>query len=408
MSVKSLLIVAGEPSADRYAGQLIRALRERDIHQELQIFGMGGPSMRSAGASLIADFSGIAHIGPTAAAASLYQYWKIYKMIREAAKTKRPGAAVLIDFPDFNLPLAAQLKRMGIPVLYYISPQVWAWRKGRVQSIARCVERMLVIFPFEADFYRRHGVNAEFVGHPLLEQMPKSLIPGSIRNRLQVPPGHELVTLFPGSRPKEVGYILPVMLEAALETRRDRLCHFTVVQADGIEEGQLRRIVARFSSAHPAAAAQAMTVDLLKCDPWEALADSDAAIVKSGTATLQAALAGVPFVMVYKISPVSWLIGKFLVRTRYYCIVNLIAGKKVVPELLQSDAVPKRIADELTALLSSRERRAAMKAEFESVRQGLGNRRASATVAGIVAERIGLNPEAAAGSFAGSISRYIH
>jgi lipid-A-disaccharide synthase len=405
--MKSLLIVAGEPSADRYAGQLIHALRRRDTHGELQIFGMGGPSMQKAGASLVSDFSGLSHIGPAAAAASLRQYWKMFKLIQEAAKNRQPAAAVLMDFPDFNLPLAKKLKRTGIPVLYYIGPQVWAWRKSRVQSIARFVDRMLVIFPFEADFYRSHGVNVEFVGHPLIEQMPKGIVRGSLRSRLHLEPGCQLVTLFPGSRSKEVSHILPTMLEAAFRTSQSRRCHFVIVKASGIDQDQLLSFIARFSASHPEAA-ESLALDLVECDPWEALADSDAAIVKSGTATLQAALAGVPFVMVYKISPLSWLVGKFLVRTSYYCIVNLIAGKKVVPELMQSDAVPERISGELISLLSSQDRRTAMCAEFEMVRQRLGNRSASDSVASIVAERIGLNSGSAESPFTGSISQYVH
>jgi lipid-A-disaccharide synthase len=197
------------------------------------------------------------------------------------------------------------------------------------------------------------------------------------------------------------------MLEAAFRTSQNRRCHFAIVKAGGIEQGQFLHLLTRFTASHPEAA-ECLAIDLVECDPWEALADSDAAIVKSGTATLQAALAGVPFVMVYKISPVSWLVGKFLVHTKYYCIVNLIAGKKVVPELMQSDAVPERISGELISLLSSRDRRTAMRAEFEIVRQRLGNRHASDSVASIVAERIGLSPESAESPFTSSISRYIH
>jgi lipid-A-disaccharide synthase len=364
--------------------------------------------MRHAGAQLLADFSGISHIGPVAAAASLIEYWHTFRAILREAQRRKPSHAILLDFPDFNLPLAKRLKRMGIRVLYYISPQVWAWRKGRVKSIARWIDRMFVIFPFEVDFYRRYGVNVEFVGHPLLDLDSVGRQTGEIRRLLGVQSECALVTLFPGSRQKEIAYILPILLEATCRLAPRYPCHFAIVKAQGIDPGYLRKVWDRTATAHPQLADGSIKLDLLDRSPSEALAESDVAIVKSGTATLHAALAQVPFVMVYKISPISWWVGQILISTPFYCIVNLIAGKPIVPELMQSDAKPERIAAETLLLLEDSDRRQQMKQEFQNVRKCLGFGRASDNLAAIIAAELGLPSPPGVVLPLDWASRYVH
>jgi len=406
--MKELLIVAGEPSADRYAAKLIEELHNLDPIGEVQFFGLGGACMERVGAQLIHDFRNLAHIGPWEAVFHLPHYWRVFQDILKWARTRRPRVAVLLDFPDFNLPLARRLKLLGIKVFYYISPQVWAWRPGRVQQIARWINRMFVIFPFEVDFYRGHGVEVQFIGHPLLENQEKGPRKGVLRRMLRLPKGIPLITLFPGSRSKEIHRILPPMLNACTLIAGQRSCHFAIVKAQNLEADLLQQVWHETAHHNPQLAEESLPISMVDIEPEEALADSDAAMIKSGTSTLQAAIVGTPFVMVYKLSWPSWMTAKLLVHSRYACIVNLIAGKEIVPELLQGRANPEKIAAEILNLLESPAEREAMRSEFQKVRAQLGSSQPSTVLASILAAELELKIPRPWLFPASPISQYIH
>ncbi len=406
--MKDILIVAGEPSADAYAARLVEELHRLDHLGEIRFFGMGGPGMEREGVHLISDFRRLAHIGPWEAIAHLPRYWKVFRQILDMAKKRKPRVAVLLDFPDFNLPLARRLKLLGIKVFYYISPQVWAWRSGRVEQIARWVDRMFVIFPFEVDFYQKQGVHVEFIGHPLLERHEKHSRKGVLRRMLRVPRNIPVVALFPGSRSQEVRRLLPPMLGACALISGQHPCHFAIVKAPDLDAELLQQIWQDAQQQNRLLADEGLPISLVDIEPEEALADCDVAIVKSGTSTLQAAISGTPFVMVYKLSWPSWLTAKWLVHAPFACIVNLIAGKRVVPELLQQDACPEKIGAEILHLLESSAARRAMRAEFAKIRENLGAGQPSATLASLIASDLDLSMPHSWTFPKQTISQYVH
>ena len=374
----NVLVVAGEASADRYAARVVGKLEESAGSRPLRFVGTGGDRMRAAGVELLSDIRDLASIGPREAIAHLWKYVGTYRALVREIREHRPAVALLLDFPEFNLRLARHLKRAGVPVVYYVSPQLWAWRRYRVRSVRACVDKMLVILPFEVDFYRRHGVTAEFVGHPLLEDFRPTYNRQEFLNSLGLDPNRTTVALLSGSRRREVDYILPVLLGAAVEMLRRRPAQFLVSVAPTIDPDYVRQIVSQVSGSARS------HLHVLTEDSRDILANSDFAMVKSGTSTLEAALTGTPFLTTYRISPVSWYIGRILVRSRFKGLVNLIADEAIVPELLQGDATPENLARTALELLESPEKLAQMKVRMGQVKQKLGHRRASEAVAAVV------------------------
>jgi lipid-A-disaccharide synthase len=375
---KNILVVAGEASADRYAARVVGRLAEGAGGRTLRFVGTGGDRMRAAGVELLSDIRDLASIGPREAIAHLRKYVGTYRALVKEVRERRPAVALLLDFPEFNLRLARRLKRAGVPVIYYISPQVWAWRRYRVRRVRACVDKMLVILPFEVDFYRRHGVMAEFVGHPLLEDFRPDFNRDNFLGGFGLDPARTTLALLPGSRRREVEYILPVLLDAAGAILERCPAQFLVSVAPTIDPGLVRQIVSRLSG--PAR----HHVHVLTADSRDILANSDFAIVKSGTSTLEAALAGTPFLTTYRISPISWRIGRILVRSRYKGLVNLIADESIVPELLQDDATPEKLARTAVELLQSPEKLTEMRERMREVAQKLSQRCASEAVAAVI------------------------
>jgi len=378
-SQKSILVVAGEASADRYAARVVGRLAEEAGGGTLRFVGTGGDRMRAVGVELLSDIRDLASIGPREAISHLRKYVGTYRALLREVKERRPAVALLLDFPEFNLRLARNLKRAGIPVVYYISPQLWAWRRYRVRSVRTCVDRMLVILPFEVDFYRRYGVMAEFVGHPLVEDFHLNFNRQDFLGRFGLDPSRTTVALLPGSRPREVEYILPVLLDSAAGILKHCPAQFLVSVAPTIDPVFVRQIASRLSD--PARA----QVHVMTADSRDILAHSDFAMVKSGTSTLEAALAGTPFLTTYRISPLSWYIGRILIRSRFQGLVNLIADESIVPELLQDDATPEKLARTAVELLQSPEKLTVMKERMKVVTQKLSQRRASEAVAAVIA-----------------------
>ncbi len=335
--------------------------------------------MQREGVRLLCHARDLANIGPREAMAYLGRYLRAYRDILRECRRRPPDVAILLDFPDFNLRLAKKLKREGIKVIYYISPQLWAWRRGRIKAIRKFVDKMLVILPFEEAFYQTHGVDVEFVGHPLLEDFRPPQDRPAFEARLGLDPARPTVALLPGSRRKEVDYILPTLLQSARRILSRTPAQFLVSVAPTLDRRQLERIMSAVLGT------DGWPDFRLVCeDARDLLANSDFALVKSGTSTLEAALVGTPFLILYKLSLVSWCAGKLLVRTRFKGLVNLIAQEAVVPEFLQRDATPETLSRTALEYLGNPVKSAAMRSRLGAIRAMLSARCASEMAAAAV------------------------
>ena len=369
------MISCGEPSGDLYAAALAREIRSQ--MPAAAITGFGGEQLRAAGADLVGDFSGLSVTGLLEVARVLPRTYAMYRRLVASARRDRPDVLVAVDFPDFNFTLARALRRLDVPVVYYISPQLWAWRPGRMATMRAIAERVLVIFPFEERIYREAGVPVEWVGHPLLDLMPPPRPKGDLLNELGLAQNQPVVALLPGSRRNEVGAILPDLVAAA-GIIRARLpgVQFLVARAPHVTDDLLAPLSAL--SGSPATVVEGRADDVLTV--------ADVALVASGTVTVQAALHECPMVVVYRLAPLTYRLGRRFVRVDTFAMANLVAGKRVVPELIQDDFSPARVADEALQLLTDDRRAAAMRAELREVRTRLGGPGASARAARAVLE----------------------
>ena len=364
-----VMISCGEPSGDMYAAELARHIKAED--PSAVITGFGGERLRGAGADLLGDFSGLSVTGLLEVVRILPRTLGIYRRLVAAARAERPDVFVAIDFPDFNFRLAHALRRLGVPVVYYISPQLWAWRPGRMKTMRRLADRVLVIFPFEEALYREAGVPVEWVGHPLLDVMPPQRPRDVIAAELGLEAGDPIVALLPGSRRNEVHAILPDLVRAAEEIRRRvPAVQFVLARAPHVSQDLLQPLQ-RLDRA-------ARVVDGRADD---VLGVADVALVASGTVTVQAALHECPMVVVYRLSPLTYRLGRRFVRVDTFAMANLVAGKRVVPELIQDDFQPARVAAEAISILTDPARAAAMRRELAEVRHRLGAPGASARAA---------------------------
>ncbi|MBI3931865.1 MAG: lipid-A-disaccharide synthase [Acidobacteria bacterium] len=366
-----LLVSCGEPSGDLYAAELVRHIRIET--PDLAVFGLGGDRLREQNADLVAHVRDLAVVGLLEVLRHLPRIREVFRRVLEEVDRDPPRAAVLVDYPDFNLRLARELRRRGIPVVYYVSPQVWAWRRGRIRAIRDTVTRMLVIFPFEEALYREAGVPVSFVGHPLVDLVrPPADRAGFLRGH-GLDPARPVVALLPGSRPREVAHNLPPLAGAVrlLAERRPDL-QFVLAVAPSLEMALFEEPLAGLNVRTLAGATHA------------AVGIADLALVASGTATVETALLGTPMVVVYRLSPLTYALGRPLVRVPHYAMVNLIAERRVVPELIQQDFTAERVAQEAQALLEDAGRAARMRADLEEVRRRLGAPGASARAAAAV------------------------
>jgi len=353
------MIVAGERSGDIYGAGLARSLQAR--LPGLEVFGCGGDAMRQAAVETVVDSHQIAVAGITEVVAGLPRVYRAFHKLLDEVDRRHPQLAILIDFPDFNLRMARQLKKRGIPVVYYVSPQVWAWRKGRVQTLKERIAKMIVIFDFEEEIYERAGVPVEYVGHPLVDMVQTHLT----REEFFVKAGLDLhvplIALLPGSRHKEVMATLPAMLAAAAHLAANRELQFVIAAAPTIDPLWLEAAVKRFRVGQA-------TVRTVVHAASEAMQYSEVAVVASGTATLEAALRERPMVVVYRVSALTWLVGKVLVKVPYYSIVNILAKKELVPELMQHDFTAANVAARVEYLLDHPESRAEMIQGFRALK----------------------------------------
>jgi lipid-A-disaccharide synthase len=370
-----VMISCGEPSGDLYAGALAAAIKQLD--PEAAISGFGGDRLQQAGGALVHHFSGLSVTGLTEAIRVLPRAWGIYRDLVRAARLERPDVFVAIDFPDFNFVLARAIRRLGIPVVYYISPQLWAWRRRRLKTMKRIVDRVLVIFPFEAPFYEAAGVPVTFVGHPLIEMTP----PGQPRHEFMrtngLDPSQPLVALLPGSRGNELRAILPDLVRAAgLIGARVPQAQFVIARAPHLPDDGFAPL-----SGWPAAVKPAV---VLEHAADAVLANADVAIVASGTVTVQAAIHGCPMVVVYRLAPLTYRVGRPFVHLDTFAMANLVAGRRVVPELIQESFTPEAVATEALRVLTDPAHAARVRADLADVRAKLGAAGASRRAAGEV------------------------
>lgn len=368
-----LLLSCAEASGDLYAGALTRELKR--LEPQLSIAGLGGPQFEAAGGRLLADYRGIAVTGLTEALAKIPKSLATLRLLVNAARAERPDALVVIDSPDFNFRLAPAVKRLGVPIVYYISPQIWAWRKGRLKTIRALADRVLVIFPFEEAIYRDGGVPVEFVGHPLVELAKPSRSRDEFLRGLGLSPSAPTVAVLPGSRANEVARILPDLVKAAVRIRSEvPAAQVVVARAPNLDD----RL---FASAYelPASA-------IVEGDADTVLASADVALTASGTATVQTALHDTPMVIVYRVSPVTYQLGRRLVSVDAIGMVNLIAGEKIVPELIQDALTPEAVAREAVSMLTDRARADRIRAGLARVRAQLGGPGASRRAAEVILE----------------------
>jgi len=358
-----VMISCGEPSGDVYAGALAAEIKR--LEPEATISGFGGDRLRQAGGDLVHHFSGLSVTGLTEALRVLPRAWSIYRDLVRAAHRERPDVFVAIDFPDFNFVLARAVHKLGIPVVYYISPQLWAWRTGRVKTMKRIVDRVLVIFPFEAPFYEQAGIPVTFVGHPLIEMTAAGQPRDAFMRAHSLDSGHPLVALLPGSRRNELRAILPDLVRASgLIAARLPQAQFVIARAPHLSDEAFAPLTDWPSNARRPLVLEHAADDVL--------ASASVAIVASGTVTVQAAIHGCPIVVVYRLAPLTYRLGKPFVHVDTYAMANLVAGRRVVPELIQEAFSAEAVAGETLRVLTDPAHAARVRADLADVRARLG------------------------------------
>jgi lipid-A-disaccharide synthase len=377
-----IMLSAGEASGDLHGATMCRALRALD--PGVRLIGMGGPRMAAAGVEILVDPTAHAAVGTSEAIGRVPGLYRAYKILVRRLREARPQAIVLIDFPEFNLRLAKQARRAGVPVVYFIPPQLWAWRRGRIRQMARRVTRVLAAFPFEKSLYEEAGVSVEFVGHPLLDVVPSDLDRMKARQRLGVGERQTLVGLLPGSRRQEVGRLLPPMLDAAarLAFGHGRRC-FVLGLAASVDRGLVLALLARASETG------GPPVEVVEGLTHEVMAGADVLLIASGTATLEAALLGAPMVVCYRVSRLTEAVARLLNRSPWISLPNIVAGRGAVPEILQDEVTGARLSSEAERLLVDPVAATAQRAAFKEVRSRLGQPGVGARAARAVLKVVG-------------------
>jgi lipid-A-disaccharide synthase len=374
---KRVLIIAGEASGDLYGANLVKAIRAVD--PSIYFFGVGGSHMQEAGVRLLRHAEEMAVVG-LPGAKRLFTIIEAFREVSANLIHRRPDLVILIDYPEFNLMVAGRAKRLGIPVMYYVSPQIWAWRSGRINTIRGRVDRMAVILPFEEKLYQQAGVNASFVGHPLLDLIALENEGGSLDRRYAKNGSRRLIGLLPGSRVSEVSRLLPIMLDtAALLVDMIPKVHFLVPLASTISREQI----------NPYLNGRDLPLTVVTDSTYEVIRACELIVAASGTVTLEAAILGTPLVVVYKVNPLTYWLGKRLVKVNHVALANIIAGETVVPELIQHELTPERVAREAINIFNDDMRKEWIKRRLRDVREQLGNPGASEKAAAMALELMG-------------------
>ncbi len=366
MNRRKILIVAGEPSGDIHASNLINDLKS--LKPDLAFFGIGGDLMKKSGSDIIFDISELALVGLTEVLKNIFTVRRAFNAVLSKVDSDRPDIAILVDYPGFNLRLAKELENRSIPVIYYISPQVWAWGGRRVKLIKKYVKKMVVFFKFEEELYKDRGIDAEFVGNPLLDTVRVTSGRDATLKRYGLPAGRLTISLLPGSRANEIRLILPVMAQAA-KIIQDRLkdVQFIAAKHPGMPADPFRE----------EARSAGIDLKLVEGDTYNMLAASDFAIVKSGTSTLETAIVGTPLMLVYRASFVTYLAYNMVSKTPFVGLPNVVAGRKIIPELLQYEANPKNIAETAISILQDKNALLRMREDLKAVKASLGSPGAS-------------------------------
>jgi lipid-A-disaccharide synthase len=374
---KTIMIVAGEASGDMHGANLVKEMLK--IDPTLNFYGIGGKKMKEEKVQLLADASDMAVVGLTEVVSKLGNIFKIMSIMKKSMDERKPDLVILIDYPDFNLPLAKAAKKRGIKVFYYISPQVWAWRKGRIGQIKKTVNKMAVILPFEVETYAQEGFTVNYVGHPLLDLVKQNYSKQESRKKFSLAENKITVGILPGSRLSEVEKLMPELLRAAEILKREIPdIQFVLPLADTLEEKNVAEIISRFD----------LKINIITGHTYDVISCADLALVASGTATLETALLGVPMIIVYKISLLSYIIGRLIVDVNNIGLVNIIAGKTIVPELIQKDASGQRIAEEALSILNNAERKQEIVKELTTIHAKLGEPGAAIRAAQIACDMI--------------------
>jgi lipid-A-disaccharide synthase len=384
-SVKKVLLVTGEASGDLHGSHLVKRLKQLD--PSLHIYGIGGEALRKAGMGILFHAQELSVVGIVEVCTRLPQIVKAFQTLKREILNSPPDLLILIDYPDFNMRIAAVARKHWVPVLYYISPQIWAWRQNRVKKIARLVDQMAVIFPFEKPFYEQHGVPVQFVGHPLLDREVPVMDTPALLQQFAMKNQWPIIGLLPGSRNAEIDRLLPVMVAAASLIQKEfPQAQFIIPVAPGIREEEIKERSNR----------QGLSVTIVKNHLHQALHICHLVLVASGTATLETALMKKPMIIMYRISLLTYLVGRLMVRVSTIGLANIVAGKQIVPELIQGDASPQRVFQEAVSLLKDPRRMAAMEKELALVRELLGSRGASERVASMAFEMLNKKNERSA------------
>jgi len=374
---KKIMLVVGEASGDIHGADLVKALKKRDPN--LRFFGVGGEQLSQTDFEVLFNVSQLSGMGLVELFGSLGNIFQAYRILRRAMRERRPDLVVLIDFPEFNLRLARLAKELAIPVLYYISPQIWAWRRGRVRQIARRVDHMAVVFPFEVPFYATRGVKVSFVGHPLLDIVYVEESREATFNRLALDIGKRTVAILPGSRREEVSRHLPVLLDAARQLRRDADVQFMVIRASTVDRQDLESELEGFP----------LRIPIVEDRRYDAVSACDLAWTASGTVTLETALLLKPMVIVYRLSWFTYALARLLVKVKHVGLVNIVAGEGVVPELIQSAFTAAGVVRESRSIMDNQDRRDGIVRKLIALREKLGTPGAADRVANIALSMIG-------------------
>ncbi|MFH1076461.1 MAG: lipid-A-disaccharide synthase [Pseudomonadota bacterium] len=365
---QNIMIVAGEASGDLHGANLVKALLAKE--PGISFYGIGGKMLKECGVTLFAEAETLSVVGISEVFSKLNTILSALSLARKELKQRRPQLLILIDFPDFNLRLAKTAKKLNIPVMYYISPQLWAWRKGRIKNIRKLVDEMVVILPFESEFYRQNNVPVTFVGHPLLDVIPAH-DPSLTMVDIDMAP---LVGLLPGSRNEEVNRLLPIMLQAAeIVSRHIKGVRFILPVAPSLDKGKVQDMIKGVS----------LNITISQGNVYDVLRSAALVIAASGTVTLEAALFSVPMVIVYKMSWFSHWLAQILIKVKHFGLVNLIAGEEVVPELLQDEVSAENIAAHVLRVLSNKRERLEIYKKLIGIRSKLGSPGASARAADV-------------------------
>ncbi len=372
---KKIFMIAGEASGDLHGSNLILAMKE--ISPSSVFEGMGGPLMVEAGLCSFQDTTDLAVIGLGEVLVSLKKFKKVFRDLVKKLEDEKPDCVVLIDYPEFNLRFAKEAKKRGIKVIYYVSPQIWAWRRGRIKAVKKYVDKMIVILDFEKGFYAKEGVAVEFVGHPLLDSVKTCCARDEFLERQGLDPSKKTVAILPGSRRSEIIRNLPVMAEAA-EIIKEKLgdgVQFMVAKPKGADTELYEEILG----------AEGFRPELVEGNAYDCINSSDMALVASGTATLETTILGKPMIIVYQVSFLTWLAGKLLVKIPYIGLSNIVAGEKIVPEFVGFTVDPAKVADEAVSILLSPDRNEGIKTRLAAIKSKLGEPGASKRAAAIIA-----------------------